>query len=696
MKKLLLGTCILIGAMFSVKAQLPYTSNFTSTTFPAGWSASATNHPGNPGFRLNNNWPNVGIGDWYNYVPTDGWAAYVDDIDNNTGKVDNYDTLYSGIFSCAAASSVFISFDLNFNNYTNDEVGTLAVSNDGGVTWHTAATFPIWSGIVTWTPYMLYDISTYAANQANVKVAFCWNNIGAITAGYPGWGMAVANVNVYQPETYDLSTVQVSNWYLGTTGAPISFLGTEYNFGTSTVTSMHLNYSVNGGPVQSDPLTSLSFGPNSSYAFAHSLAWTPSVAGTYLVKFWADNINGSNSDLNNGNDTLYSYYTIVNSPLTKVALYEEFTQASCDPCMYSCPNIWPVLKTADGGGYCNSMRYHPDWPGYDWMNSEIQNLFEGARVSYYGVDGVPYGVIDGTTPSSPSSETANNIQSVASVGSSFSITINSCTYNTTNSTFSLNASITSTDPVAEGIKARVMLSVDTIKYDSNQSDEDPTSSFKAPLGTGSTLDSYYKYVKTFPQVAEEMLPNANGTTLTPFTANQTQTLNVTWKQNHPWGLDPKKLHYTYDSLFPGEHMTVWLQDDQAAAKTTNPVPGNLSAPYPTHAQTGAITQYVYQSASAAVTRITGIEEIGTGVYFEMYPNPTNGNTTIAFSIAKSQNVTVGVYNTLGQQVYYTNQGTMTSGDHSIMINGQALNSGVYFVRFTTDNVTTTKKLVIQH
>jgi esterase/lipase superfamily enzyme len=148
----------------------------------------------------------------------------------------------------------------------------------------------------------------------------------------------------------------------------------------------------------------------------------------------------------------------------------------------------------------------------------------------------------------------------------------------------------------------------------------------------------------------------------------------------------------YDSLFPGEHFTVFVQEDQAAANTSYPVNG---ATYPTHGQSGALTTYVYQSASAPVTNVTAVQEIANGVYFEMYPNPTSGNTTIAYNIAKSQNVTVEVFNTLGERVYYTNEGTMSSGDHSLLINGQTLNSGVYFVRFTTDNVTTTKKLVIQ-
>lgn len=693
MKKLLLGACIMFGAILSANAQLPYLQNFetTMTSLPAGWGLGvATHHPMNPGWKFADVWPAAGGQYWRSYVYTHTYAAYVDDIDYNTTPANNYDTLYTSVFSCVGHNRVFIGLDLNFNNYTGSEVGTIAYSKDGGLTWATAVTLPSGGGDITWHNGEVFDLSNFIANQASVMLAFTWNNVGAVTQGYPGWGIAVDNISVYAPAALDLSGSNVTNGYLVTTGSSVTFSGTEFNWGGDSIVSMNLNYTVNGGPVQTDAYSSITVNRLNAFNFTHSVPWTPSSAGNYLVRFWADHINGSNADMNNSNDTLYSYYTVVDTKQTKVALFEEYTQASCNPCMYAGPNIVPVLGTADAAGYCSSFRYHTNWPGVDYMNNEIQTPFEGTRVSYYGVNGVPDGKIDGTTDVFPGSVTTGNIQAAANMGSPLTVTIKSCTFNTATNTYSLSADIKSVVAIPNHVIARVVLSVDTIKYASDQSTEDPKSSFAPPIGTGTNPDSYYPYVLNFPQVAEDMLPSATGTSLTPFTANQTQTINVTWKKNRPWGSSPKT--NKYDSAFPGEHMVVFLQEDQAAPFTARNTP---VATYPTHGMTGALTTYVYQSASAAVTHTTGIEELANGIYFNMYPNPTDANTTIEYSIEKSQNVKVDVYNDLGQNVYSTNLGKVESGQHTIAINGSSLKSGVYFVKFTTDNVTTTKKLVIQ-
>jgi hypothetical protein len=694
MKKLLLGAFIMFGALFSAQAQLPYAQNFevSMATKPAGWGVgSATYHPGNAGWAFNDVWPAVGPQDWRNYVYTHTYCAFVDDIDYNSSVKDNYDTLYTSVFNASAGSRVFISFDLNFNNYTGSEVGTLAVSTNGGLTWTTAINLPSAGGDISWHNGNVYDISSYVAGKANVELAFTWNNVGAVTMGYAGWGMAVDNINVYIPLNYDLAATSTSNNYMVTPGTPTTLQGTLFNWGYDSIVSMDLEYSVNGGPKVTDAVSGIGgFNRLTAYNYSHSTPFTPATPGNYKVRIWADNFNGANVDQNNANDTIYEYFTVIDSVQPKQALFEEYMQASCNPCMYAGPNIEPVLYTAYTGGYCNSFRYHVNWPGVDYMNDETQAPFVNTRVGYYGVDGVPDGKIDGTTDVAPGSVTTGQIQAAANMGSPLSITITSCTYNTVSRNYNVQAAIKAYAAIPEATIARVVLSVDSIKYDSNQSDEDPTSSFP-----GTNPWSYYKYVKTFAQVAEDMLPSSAGTALGGFADGQTQTINLNWKPNHPWGQNPKKgppASQMYDSTFPGVHMTVFIQEDQSAANTAQTIPGLT---YPSHAQSGALTTYIYQSASAAVQNVTGIEEIANGVYFEMYPNPTNSNTNISFKLDDAQDVSIQVYNMLGEKVYSVDNGKMSSGQHMITINGQGLQSGVYFVRFTTDNATTTKRLVIQ-
>ena len=64
-----------------------------------------------------------------------------------------------------------------------------------------------------------------------------------------------------------------------------------------------------------------------------------------------------------------------------------------------------------------------------------------------------------------------------------------------------------------------------------------------------------------------------------------------------------------------------------------------------------------------------------------YPNPFNPSTSIEFSLSNSENVSLTVYNVLGQQVAtLINNQTMISGKHSVRFDASHLTSGMYFYR----------------
>jgi hypothetical protein len=223
--------------------------------------------------------------------------------------------------------------------------------------------------------------------------------------------------------------------------------------------------------------------------------------------------------------------------------------------------------------------------------------------------------------------------------------------------------------------AQEVITVDTIKYDTDQSATFPKFSFAPPIGSATVPDSLFPWVINFPNVAEEMMPSSGGTSLAAFLPGGTQNLSFSWTKNHPWGYNPNA--YKYDSLLPGEHITVFIQ-------TPLPIPSF-----------GIAEHYVLQSASKPISVVTGIQELRDGIYVELYPNPTTGDATIQFDLYQEQNVSVELFNTLGQKVYFQNEGVISTGHYIRIIPAKGLSSGVYFVKLTTDNAVIIKKLVIQ-
>jgi hypothetical protein len=77
-----------------------------------------------------------------------------------------------------------------------------------------------------------------------------------------------------------------------------------------------------------------------------------------------------------------------------------------------------------------------------------------------------------------------------------------------------------------------------------------------------------------------------------------------------------------------------------------------------------------------------------------YPNPFNPSTEINFSLAKSGNITLKVYNLLGSEVTTLVDGFMEAGKQSIKFNAKNFTSGVYFYTIKADNFTSTRKMLL--
>lgn len=81
-----------------------------------------------------------------------------------------------------------------------------------------------------------------------------------------------------------------------------------------------------------------------------------------------------------------------------------------------------------------------------------------------------------------------------------------------------------------------------------------------------------------------------------------------------------------------------------------------------------------------------------------YPNPFNPSTTIKYSVAKSCNVQIKIYNRLGQEVCALVNKQISAGEHSITWDGKdakgnKLASGIYYYRLTAGKQSFSKKML---
>jgi hypothetical protein len=84
--------------------------------------------------------------------------------------------------------------------------------------------------------------------------------------------------------------------------------------------------------------------------------------------------------------------------------------------------------------------------------------------------------------------------------------------------------------------------------------------------------------------------------------------------------------------------------------------------------------------------------------FPNYPNPFNPSTMLTYSLATKGQVTLSIYNLLGQKIRSLMDEVKGAGVYSLSWSGtdddgKQVGSGVYFVRMTTENIVRTQKII---
>ncbi len=90
-------------------------------------------------------------------------------------------------------------------------------------------------------------------------------------------------------------------------------------------------------------------------------------------------------------------------------------------------------------------------------------------------------------------------------------------------------------------------------------------------------------------------------------------------------------------------------------------------------------------------------EIALPTKFELaqnYPNPFNPTTVINYNLNKASNVTLKIYNSLGEEIKTLVNKRQLTGKYYVTFNASKLSSGIYFYTIHTDDNASVKKMIL--
>ena len=325
----------------------------------------------------------------------------------------------------------------------------------------------------------------------------------------------------------------------------------------------------------------------------------------------------------------------------RLVLVEEFTQASCGPCAAANPSFNALL--ANNSSKVVSIKYQTSWPGVDPMNAQYPTGVS-ARVSYYGVQSVPYAVMDGEAVTggsytgAPGGLTTAKINTEYAVPAPFYVNVSHYLDSDLDSIF-----ITATITAAQAYTGTGYLRGHVVLVEKHID-------FTTPPGSNGETDFY--------SVCRRMYPSHTGTSL-PMVWNPGDDSTITIKTALPSYI------YDIDQLA----VVAFVQD--------NGTKEVLQAGY----SISPVGIHNYVDAPSLIT---------------LFPNPANGKVKIGFQLETGADVSVNIYNSVGQCVLTQKRGLYAAGKNEIEINIEMLVSGMYTVEFLAGEQRSVSRLNVVH
>jgi hypothetical protein len=107
----------------------------------------------------------------------------------------------------------------------------------------------------------------------------------------------------------------------------------------------------------------------------------------------------------------------------------------------------------------------------------------------------------------------------------------------------------------------------------------------------------------------------------------------------------------------------------------------------------ATTYRMYVDVRSSYETINSVGSIAGSDLMKVYPNPSNGLFNVSFELPSQEDVTVAVYDMMGNQVANVIEGQLQKGAYTVDLTDKA--AGMYFVRMTAHNQVFNQKVIVE-
>lgn len=627
MKKILLSlasVALTTAAVAQGQSQI-FTEDFNSG-MPTGWTqqnaatdggflAGSASSLSSQFFTITNNGSNI-------------VATNDDGCGQNCDKSN--EILVTSAYDLSSYSQLHATFKSFFYGATWDgatEKAEFKYSTDGGTTWTKIGDI---GGAGSWSD-QYFDISAACGNSA-VNFGFNYQDGGGFL-----YGLGLDDFVIFQPYNFDLAVESLNMFStVGLNNAPLTIEGSLTNYGGATITSLDINYTVNGGTAVSASLTGLSIAPYQSYTYTHTTDWTPSATGVYDLEVYASALNGG-FDLNTGNDTLEAEITVVPATTDRVVLAEEFTSSTCGPCASFNPGYKQLLDDNSANtatGRLTSIKYQMNWPAPG--TDPAYNSEGAARRAFWGISGVPDVVYSGYNI--PTSQA--NIDAVKDIPALAEL---SAEWGATGGYIQCDVTAVALADLGSNVKLHMAMIEKEINHN---------------VQTNGETTFYHVFRKYMDGASGHPMGVMNAGTYTHY-ANSTISVNA----------NPAQGSFDFWVGVSNMDIVVFLQDE--------------------------VSGEVLQSALATFTTSSVDEMDNMARMIAVYPNPANDVAGVEIDLLDRSDVAINVMNTMGQVVFTTAQ-TLDAGTQKINLETAGLSAGMYFVNVNINGVSKSLRLNVAH